>query len=89
MAGHFPGARDLIEFWNMLVEGQSQHSVIPAERFSMETAWRQLDPSQSWYGNFLSDYDTFDHKFFKRSPREMASTDPQHRIILQLAYQVM
>ena len=89
MSGHFPGAKDLDEFWDVLAGGQSQHKEVPPERFPMETPWRDSEPNHKWYGNFMDDYDTFDHKFFKKSPREMASTDPQHRVVLQLAYQAV
>ena len=89
MACHVPGAEDLEGFWRILTSGQSQHREVPAERFSMQTAFRELEPNRKWYGNFIRDYDTFDHKFFKKSPREMASTDPQHRLILKLAYQAV
>lgn len=60
------------------------------DRFRMETPWRPADqPDRKWYGNFIQDHDAFDHKFFKKSPREMASTDPQHRLVLQCAYQAV
>ncbi|KAF3771157.1 hypothetical protein M406DRAFT_59909 [Cryphonectria parasitica EP155] len=84
-----PGAPDLDGFWDILCAGKSQHKEAPSDRFFFETAWREADPQRKWYGNFLEDYDTFDHKFFKKSPREMASTDPQHRLILQAAYQAI
>ncbi|RYP54696.1 hypothetical protein DL769_010301 [Monosporascus sp. CRB-8-3] len=89
MSCHVPGGEDLGEFWKMLCSGRSQHIEIPPERFGMETPWRELEPNRKWYGNFIQDYDTFDHKFFKKSPREMASTDPQHRLLLKLAYQAV
>jgi hypothetical protein len=37
----------------------------------------------------MGNYDTFDHKLFKKSPREMNSTYPQHWVILELAYQAV
>lgn len=89
MSCHVPGAEDLEGFWNILASGQSQHIEVSPERFGMETAWRELEPNRKWYGNFIENHDTFDHKFFKKSTREMASTDPQHRLILQLAYQAV
>ncbi|KIM94086.1 hypothetical protein OIDMADRAFT_45882 [Oidiodendron maius Zn] len=84
-----PGATDLNEFWDALCAGKSQHIEVPDNRFDFQTAWRELDPKRKWYGNFIQDYDTFDHKFFKKSPREMSSTDPQHRLMLQVAYQAV
>lgn len=88
MGCQLPGATDLEEFWGILKRGQSQHREVPEHRFGMKTAWRESD-QRKWYGNFIEDYDTFDHKFFKKSPREMASTDPQHRLMLQVAYQAV
>ncbi|KUI67806.1 Conidial yellow pigment biosynthesis polyketide synthase [Cytospora mali] len=89
MAGHLPGAKDLDDFWHVLASGKSQHVEVPTDRFRMETPWRGAEADRKWYGNFIQDHDTFDHKFFKKSPREMASTDPQHRVILQCAYQAV
>jgi len=89
VACQVPGADDLEEYWKLLCRGESQHREVPAERFGMETTWRELDPNRKWYGNFIRDYDAFDHKFFKKTPREIVSTDPQHRLILQIAYQAV
>lgn len=89
MSCQLPGAADLEGFWKLLRAGQSQHVEVPSHRFGIETAWRELDPKRKWYGNFIQDHDTFDHKFFKKSPREMESTDPQHRLMLQVAYQAV
>lgn len=89
MAVQVPGAADLGEFSQLLRSGKSQHVEVPTERFGFKTAWRDLNPQKKWYGNFIQDFDTFHHKFFKKSPREMASTDPQHRLMLQVAYQAV
>lgn len=89
MACKLPGAEDLEEYWDILTRGESQHTEVPSARFSMETPWRPSDGKRTWYGNFISDPDVFDHKFFKKSPREMESTDPQHRLMLQTAYQAV
>ena len=83
------GAGNLEEFWHLLCAGKSQHKEVPKERFRFETAFREVDPDRKWFGNFMEDYDTFDHKFFKKSPRESATMDPQQRHILQIAYQAV
>ncbi|KAJ3497705.1 hypothetical protein NLG97_g1700 [Lecanicillium saksenae] len=88
MSCHVPGAEDLQEFWKVLISGQSQHKEVPAERFPMDTYWRAAE-GRKWFGNFIDDFDKFDHKFFKKSPRESASMDPQQRLCLKLAYQAM
>ncbi|KAK4244508.1 hypothetical protein C7999DRAFT_35113 [Corynascus novoguineensis] len=89
MACQVAGADDLNEFWKILCAGESQHIEVPEERFGLETQWRDVDMSRKWYGNFIRDHDVFDHKFFKKSPREMASADPQQRLMLQAAYQAV
>lgn len=91
MSCHVAGAQDLEQYWKILLEGKSQHKdLIPNPRFAMNTVFRPGDDDQrKWYGNFIDDYDAFDHKFFKKSPREALHMDPQQRLILQTAYQAV
>ena len=83
------GADNLEEFWDLLCSGKSQHKEVPNERFGFETAFRDVDVNRKWFGNFINGHDMFDHKFFKKSPRESATMDPQQRHILQIAYQAV
>ncbi|KAL6230185.1 hypothetical protein BDW75DRAFT_245050 [Aspergillus navahoensis] len=83
------GADDSEEFWQLLCEGKSQHIEIPPDKISFETHWRKVDPKRKWFGNFIRDPEAFDHKFFKKSPREVASQDPQQRLMMQVAYQAV
>ncbi len=83
------GADNLEEFWKLLCEGKSQHQEVPTARFGFDSPFRDADPKRKWFGNFINDHDKFDHKFFKKSPREIASTDPQQRHLLQIAYQAV
>ncbi|KAI0845061.1 hypothetical protein F5Y00DRAFT_273309 [Daldinia vernicosa] len=83
------GAETLDDFWDLLVSAKSQHKEVPKERFSFETAFRDVDPKRKWFGNFIENYDKFDHKFFKKSPRESSTMDPQQRQFLQCAYQAL
>ncbi|KAL4815105.1 hypothetical protein BDW67DRAFT_191767 [Aspergillus spinulosporus] len=92
MACQVAGAQDLEEYWKILLEGESQHQpLVPNERFVMETVFRpgQEADNRKWYGNFLKDYDVFEYKFFKKTPREALHMDPQQRLILQTAYQTV
>ncbi|RAK97282.1 putative polyketide synthase [Aspergillus ibericus CBS 121593] len=89
MACRVAGADDLEEFWQLLCAGKSQHREIPPERYKdYETPWRP-DAARPWLGNFIRDIDAFDHKFFKKVPREIMSQDPQQRLLLQVAYQAL
>ncbi|KAL2802933.1 hypothetical protein BJX63DRAFT_437407 [Aspergillus granulosus] len=83
------GADNLEEFWDLLCAGKSQHREVPKERFGFETVFRDIDPKRKWFGNFIDGHDQFDHKFFKKSPRESATMDPQQRHLLQIAYQAV
>ena len=89
MACRTAGADDLHDFWHILREGKSQHIEVPTEKFTFETHWRDIDPKRKWYGNFITGSDTFDHKFFRKSPRGVASQDPQQRLLMQVAYQAL
>lgn len=89
MACQVAGADDVNEFWKILCAGESQHTEVTAERFWLETQWRDSETTRKWYGNFLRDQESFDHKFFKKSPREMTAADPQQRLMLQCAYQAV
>ena len=41
------------------------------------------------HGNFLDDPWSFDHTFFRVSPREARSMDPQQRLLLQISYHAL
>ncbi|KAK1144930.1 Type I Iterative Polyketide synthase (PKS) [Aspergillus melleus] len=89
MACRVAGADDLPEFWNLLCAGTSQHEIMPEARYKdFETPWRP-GAQHPWFGNFVRDIDAFDHRFFKKVPREAMSQDPQQRLILQVAYQAL
>ncbi|KAI9661817.1 MAG: Type I Iterative PKS [Bathelium mastoideum] len=85
------GADDVDEFSQMLRTGESQHEKITSERLMTDTLYREgdKDPKRKWYANFIRDVDAFDHKFFKRSPRESSTMDPQQRLFLQASYQAV
>ncbi|KAI0377220.1 hypothetical protein F5Y04DRAFT_292160 [Hypomontagnella monticulosa] len=86
------GADDVEEFAEMLKTGASQHEVITRQRMMHDMIFREnadADPKKKYYGNFVRDSDAFDHKFFKRSPRESQAMDPQSRLSLQVAYQAV
>ncbi|KAL6801245.1 hypothetical protein GGI42DRAFT_41393 [Trichoderma sp. SZMC 28013] len=86
------GADDLEEFAAMLKTGKSQHELITAERMTPDMLFREAEEGpkkKNYYGNFLRDSDAFDHKFFKRSPRESQAIDPQCRLAMQVAYQAV
>ncbi len=88
MGCRFPGADSIDEFWDLLREGKSMLSEIPTARFGRGRPARSKNSPRFW-GNFLRDIEAFDHGFFKKSPREASSMDPQQRILLEVAYEAL
>ena len=88
MGCRFPGADSVEEFWDVIHSGKSMLTKLPEQRFSTQGLRRSLANTQ-FLGNFIRDADAFDHRFFKKSSREAASMDPQHRLVLQVAYEAL
>ncbi|BAE66272.1 unnamed protein product [Aspergillus oryzae RIB40] len=85
------GADDVDEFSRMIQTGTSQHELVGPDRVKFHTLWREgdWDPSYKWYANWMRNIESFDHQFFKKSPREAANMDPAQRLSLQAAYQAV
>jgi acyl transferase domain-containing protein/acyl carrier protein len=91
MAGRFPGARNLDEFWRNLVEGVESIS-----RFSDEELLRSgipaaclSNPNYVKAAPVLEEPGQFDADFFGFLPMEAKTLDPQHRILLELAHEAL
>ncbi|HEV3036493.1 MAG TPA: condensation domain-containing protein [Candidatus Angelobacter sp.] len=91
MAGRFPGAKNLEEFWSNLVKGVesiswcSEQEVIDSG-FHPEIA---RDPEFIPAAGKLADEYTFDADFFGFAPREAQILDPQHRVLLECAWEAL
>ncbi|WP_055550579.1 non-ribosomal peptide synthetase, partial [Streptomyces kanamyceticus] len=83
MAGHYPGAKDLADFWENLKAGRDSVSEVPAER------WTSDEGSGSRWGGFLDDVDRFDADFFRVSRPEAEITDPQERWFLRTCWEAI
>lgn len=88
MAGRFPGARDVDEFWANLCAGtESIRAFSPAELADLGIdPERYLRPEFVPAGAPIADADRFDHRFFGYSPREAALMDPQQRLFLETSW---
>ncbi|MEH2381699.1 MAG: SDR family NAD(P)-dependent oxidoreductase [Nostoc sp.] len=91
MAGRFPGAKNIDEFWYNLLDGVESLSVFSDE----ELLSSGIDPavlSHPQYvkaGPMLDDVEMFDASFFGYTPREAQITDPQHRLFLECAQEAL
>ncbi len=93
MAGRFPGAADLDDFWHNLAEGRETVDGIPKERWDIERYF-DADPNAkdriyTKRGGFLADLDQFDAAFFRLYPREAEVMDPQQRLALECAWETL
>ncbi len=89
----FPGAHGPTEFWELLRNGVDAITDIPTDRFDVDAMYdpRPAIPGKlvSRRGGFISDPYGFDNAFFSISPREALRMDPQHRVLLEVAWEAM
>jgi len=90
IAGQFPKARNLDEFWSNLAEGRSCIGEVSDGRWSLADHFQPGTPTagktnSKWLGT-LDDYDLFDPLFFNISPTEAECMEPQQRVFLQTCW---
>ncbi|MFG2111822.1 type I polyketide synthase [Streptomyces sp. NPDC048718] len=85
MAGRFPGAADVAEFWTNLCGGVESITRIGRDPDNGPGGADGYVPA---YG-LLDDADLFDPEFFGFSQREALITDPQHRLFLECVHQAL
>jgi acyl transferase domain-containing protein/acyl carrier protein len=91
MAGHFPGARNIEEFWENLVNGTESITVFTDEELLAAgvTKAELSDPNYVKAAPILEQMEWFDAPFFGFTPREAEVRDPQHRLFLQTSYEAL
>ncbi len=92
LAGRYPQADNLEEFWENLTKGVDAVSTVPPSRWN----WKDFEGLQtpsgkpiSKWGGFINDVASFDAPFFKVSPKEAETLDPQERWFLQTCWEAM
>ena len=92
MAGRFPGARNVWEFWRNLEAGVESISFFSEEEIEsslLETPSIRADPQYVKARGILEGAETFDAAFFGINPREAELLDPQQRIFLETAWETL
>lgn len=91
MAGRFPGAENLEQFWANLAAGVESITHYSEEELRAAGLSDELiaHPRYVPFAGAIKDIEYFDAKFFGISPREAELTDPQHRIFLELAWHAL
>ncbi|MEX2551568.1 MAG: polyketide synthase, partial [Actinomycetota bacterium] len=88
MAGCYPGARNLNEYWDNLCRGVESISVFSNEEHEtpiwapQETPWIKAK-------GILYDTELFDAGFFGYTPEEAKAMDPQHRLFLERGWEAI
>ncbi|HET8659844.1 MAG TPA: beta-ketoacyl synthase N-terminal-like domain-containing protein, partial [Micromonosporaceae bacterium] len=89
----FPGGRDADAFWRLLASGGDAVTEVPRDRWDVAALY---DPDlatagtmSSRWGGFVDGIDQFEPQFFGVSAGEAASMDPQHRLLLEVAWEAL
>ncbi|NTG51717.1 SDR family NAD(P)-dependent oxidoreductase [Agrobacterium rhizogenes] len=96
IAGRYPKASNIDEYWQNLIAGRDCIDVIPADRWSLEGFFladkeeaARKGRSYSKWGGFIDGFADFDPQFFSIAPRDAYLMDPQERLFLQCAWEAL
>ncbi|RRS06505.1 polyketide synthase of type I, partial [Pseudoalteromonas sp. J010] len=90
MAGKFPQANNLDEYWQNISQGKHCITEVASRRWEVAQFYQAGEPvvgktNSKWFGA-MDGYDHFDPLFFSISPSEAVSIDPQQRLFLQTCW---
>ena len=89
LAGRYPGARDLAEFWNNIAAGRHHFTPVPKDRWPHEEIYfperEVLGKSTIRTGGFLTGIDQFDPRYFSVSQADAEAMSPEVRLLLECA----
>ncbi|CCG98717.1 amino acid adenylation domain protein [Fibrella aestuarina BUZ 2] len=90
MAGRFPGADSVADLWDVLAEGRETVTFFTPEQIdsSIPVAVR-TNPGYVRARGIIASADQFDPAFFGITPALAEMMDPQQRIFLEIAYEVL
>ena len=93
MSGRFPGAPTVAALWDLLASGDDAVTGAPSDRPWLREPHDPRPGTQGRVlpdrGGFLPGLDLFDAAFFDMSPREACRTDPQTRLLLEVACEAL
>nr|WP_275942651.1 SDR family NAD(P)-dependent oxidoreductase [Paenibacillus alba] len=93
VAGRYPQAQNIKEFWEILKEGRDCITEIPEHRWDYKMYYDSNKTKSgkiySKWGGFIEGVDYFDPLFFNITPKEAEIMDPQERLFLECSYEVL
>ena len=88
MSGRFPGAASLDELWDLLRNGRTAFSGLPADR-----GWGEWGVGTAvdgiGHGAFLEGIDAFDPHYFRIPPIQAREIDPAERLFLEESWRAI
>ena len=90
----FPGGVSSADsLWKLLIDGREGVVEVPPDRWNVERYYDSqpgvAGKSIAKRGGFIDGIDQFDPQFFGISPREAPYVDPQHRLLLETAWEAI
>jgi amino acid adenylation domain-containing protein len=89
MTGRFPGAESVEEFWQNLCAGTESITFFDREELESPERIDGLPPNYVAARPVLKNTAMFDADFFGIYPKEAEQMDPQHRVFLECAWEVL
>jgi acyl transferase domain-containing protein/phosphopantetheinyl transferase (holo-ACP synthase) len=92
MAGIFPGARDIAQYWRNIVDGVDAITDVPAQRWDSvfyDPNSNAIDRFYCKRGGFVDDYVDFDPLQFGVMPKAAQSADPDQLLSLRVGFEAM
>lgn len=89
MSGKFPGADNIEQFWDKIIDKQDcvrEFSRTRQKDIEAFLAALQEEGYEYSAGAYLDEIDKFDYRFFRLSPREANLMDPHQRLFLETAW---
>ena len=88
MACRLPGARNLSEYWDLLVSGVD---AVTDARPALDASSADTGDENAAYlrGGFVEDIEWFDSRFFRIAPIEARIMDPQQRMMLETSWEAL
>lgn len=89
LAGRYPGASNLAQFWDNIAAGRHHFTPVPAVRWPHSEIYfperEVLGKSTIQTGGFLDDIDKFDPRYFSISQADAETMSPEVRLLLECA----
>jgi len=93
LAGRYPMADNIHDYWKNLMDGRDCITEIPKDRWDFRLYFhpdkKAAGKTYGKWGGFINNVDKFDPLFFNISPREATLMDPQERLFLECVYETL